>query len=395
MSKRIQAITMPKWGIEMQEGTLNTWHVAVGSTLKKGDPLLDVETEKIVNSVESPAEGVLRRVLVETGDTRPVGALLGVLTDTEVSDVEVDAFITNFKAADASFESADEAPAVAPAVVTAASDDLRVSPIAKRVAEALGIDIGLVRGTGRNGRISKDDVEAYARDNGLMTDNSATPVREDMTSMRLTIARRLLESKQSIPHYRVGIEVDATAMERLRGEFAKSNTKVSINDILLRATALALKQNERLNSHFVDKALLKFTPVDLCIAVATPGGLMTPILRAVDSKTITTIATESRALAAKARDGKLAKDDVEGGTFTVSNLGMFGIDYFDAIINPPQVAILAVGAAKPRAIVRDGKLIAASTIQLQLSCDHRVIDGAVGAKFLADLSHLLEGGDFS
>lgn len=395
MSKRIQAITMPKWGIEMQEGTLNTWHVAVGSRLKKGDPLLDVETEKIVNSVESPTEGVLRRILVEAGDTRPVGALLGVFADDEVSDVEIAVFIANFKAADASFESADEASVVAPAVAPAAGDDLRVSPIAKRVAEALGIDLGRVQGTGRNGRISKDDVEAYARENGLLTDNSAAPVREEMTSMRLTIARRLLESKQSIPHYRVGIEVDATAMEHLRAEFAKSDTKVSLNDILLRGTALALKQNERLNSHFIDKALLKFPSVDLCIAVATPGGLMTPILRAVDTKTIATIATESRALAAKARDGKLAKDDIEGGTFTVSNLGMFGIDYFDAIINPPQVAILAVGAAKPRAIVRDGKLIAASTIQLQLSCDHRVIDGAVGAKFLADLSHLLEGGDFS
>ena len=212
--------------------------------------------------------------------------------------------------------------------------------------------------------------------------------------MRLTIARRLLESKQTIPHFRIGVEVDVAAMERYRRGQEAAGSKVSFNDILLRAVAKTLLAHPTVNAHWADKELLKFPHVDLCVAVATEGGLTTPVIKSADQKDIPQIAAEVKSLAAKAKTGQLTRDEITGGTFTVSNLGMFGIDYFDAIINPPQVAILAVGAASERAIVKGGQLAVAKTMQLQLSCDHRAVDGAVGARFLADLKKCLEEGSY-
>lgn len=411
MSQRIFPITMPKWGIEMQQGTITQWHAAPGQTLAKGDTLLDVETEKIVNSVEAPIAGTLRRILAEVGAIESVGVLIAVFAAADVADAEVDAFIHGFKPADTSFEpdGGTNAPATAatPAPAAEPTDGAsKVSPIARRLAEKLGIDITQIKGTGSHGRVSKEDVEAYAASMGsgpasttgvaspasaATTSTPVAPVRERMTSMRATIARRLLESKQSIPHYRLAIDVDLTSLLALRASMnAAGVARVSVNDLLVRACAVALVQHPTVNAQLQGDEVLKFAQADICVAVASENGLVTPIVRAAEAKTVVQIAAEVADLAERARSGRLVREEITGGTFTISNLGMFGVDRFDAIINPPQVAILAVGAASDRVVARNGQAIVARVATLTLSCDHRVVDGATGAKFLATLRELVE-----
>jgi len=417
MSQRIFPITMPKWGIEMQQGTITEWHAVPGGALAKGAPLLDVETEKIVNSVEAPVAGTLRKIVAETGSTEAVGALIAVFADASVSDAEIDAFIAGFKPADASFDHADApaAPTAAPAAVDAAADgEARISPIARRIAERLGVDITQVKGTGRNGRVSKEDVEAYAASIGVQADgtpaaapaagSAAAPaaatgaagdgvVREKMTSMRATIARRLLESKQGIPHYRLAADVDLTALLARRAALRAAGTEVSVNDLLVRACALTLVKHPAVNAQLQGDEVHKFPHADIAVAVATDGGLVTPIVRSADTKSAAQIGAETGDLATRARSGKLTREEITGGTFTLSNLGMFGIDRFDAIINPPQVAILAVGAGADRVIARGGSVVVAKVATLTLSCDHRVVDGAIGAQFLQALRQTIESAD--
>jgi pyruvate dehydrogenase E2 component (dihydrolipoamide acetyltransferase) len=410
MSQKIFPITMPKWGIEMQQGTITEWHAVPGGALAKGAPLLDVETEKIVNSVEAPVAGTLRKIVAETGSTESVGALIAVFADASVPDAEIDAFIAGFKPADASFDHADAptAPTAAPAAVDAAADgEARISPIARRIAERLGVDITQVKGTGRNGRVSKEDVEAYAASIGVHADgapvaapaagSAAAPgdgvVREKMTSMRATIARRLLESKQAIPHYRLAADVDLTALLARRAALRAAGTEVSVNDLLVRACALTLVEHPAVNAQLQGDEVHKFPHADIAVAVAADGGLVTPIVRSADTKSAAQIGAETGDLAARARSGKLTREEITGGTFTLSNLGMFGVDRFDAIINPPQVAILAVGAGADRAIVRGGSVVVAKVATLTLSCDHRVVDGAIGAQFLQALRQTIESAD--
>jgi pyruvate dehydrogenase E2 component (dihydrolipoamide acetyltransferase) len=410
MSQRIFPITMPKWGIEMQQGTITEWHAVPGGALAKGAPLLDVETEKIVNSVEAPVAGTLRKIVAETGSTESVGALIAVFADASVPDAEIDAFIAGFKPADASFDHADApaAPTAAPAAVDAAADgEARISPIARRIAERLGVDITQVKGTGRNGRVSKEDVEAYAASIGVQADgtpaaapaagSAAAPgdgvVREKMTSMRATIARRLLESKQGIPHYRLAADVDLTALLARRAALRAAGTEVSVNDLLVRACALTLVKHPAVNAQLQGDEVHKFPHADIAVAVATDGGLVTPIVRSADTKSAAQIGAETGDLATRARSGKLTREEITGGTFTLSNLGMFGIDRFDAIINPPQVAILAVGAGADRVIARGGSVVVAKVATLTLSCDHRVVDGAIGAQFLQALRQTIESAD--
>jgi pyruvate dehydrogenase E2 component (dihydrolipoamide acetyltransferase) len=416
MSQRIHPVTMPKWGIEMTQGTITQWNASPGQAVAKGDVLLDVETEKIVNSVEAPVGGTLRRILADVGATENVGALIAIFADTDVPEAEIEAFIGAFKPADTGFEPDSGGTAQAPSPAAATADAAavpaptphadavgdgggKVSPIARRVAEKLGVDVSLIKGTGTHGRVSKEDVEAYAA--AMQTSptgapapasaGSAAPARERMTSMRATIARRLLESKQTIPHYRLAVDVELTALLAHRAAMNSGGAaKVSINDLLVRAVALALVRHPDVNAQLQGDEIVRFPHADVCVAVASDSGLITPVVRNADTKTAAQIAAEVTDLAERARSNRLTREEITGGTFTVSNLGMFSVDRFDAIINPPQVAILAVGAAQDRVVARDGQPAVRRMVTLTLSCDHRVVDGATGARFLATLRELVE-----
>jgi len=400
----IHPITMPKWGIEMQEGTVTAWHFAPGQPVHKGDALLEVETDKIVNSVEAPVSGVLRRILGAPGEVRAVGALIGVFADAEVPESEVDRFIGSFVAPDASFEPrapTSTAPAVTQATSAAppgadAESEARVSPIARRLALELGVDLAQVRGTGRNGRVSKQDVEAWAAArhassvSAVPSADAANPsTSERISATRATIARRLLESKQQIPHFRLGITVDAAPLVAYREALRSRGEPVSLNDLIVRACALALVQHRALNARFDGEQIVRYQDADICVAVATEAGLITPVLRAANTKRAPEIAALAAALTEKARTGRLTRGEISGGTFTVSNLGMHGVERFDAVINPPQVAILAVGAVRTAVVPREGGPAIGELMDLTLSCDHRVVDGAVGAAFLTSLRELL------
>ncbi len=390
MSQPIQAVTMPKWGIEMTEGTVNSWTAQEGQVVTRGEPLLEVETDKIVNTVEAPFPGTLRRIVAVAGEVHPVGGLIAVLAEASATEADIDTFIANFRGASVSFEPDSQAPvAAAEPAAQAAVAEQRVSPVAARLAETLGVEIAKVTGTGRNGRVMREDVEAYAAASATPADASAfTRVR--MSSARAVIARRLLESKQSIPHYRLTREVMAGALMAHRQGLRAAGAPVSVNDLIVRASALALVRHPEVNAQFAGDEILRFAHADIAIAVATPNGLITPIVRGADLLSVADIASKSAEIIRRAWAGELTREEITGGTFTVSNLGMYGLDSFDAIINPPQVAILAAGAVRERAVAQAGSVVAAAVMRLTLSADHRVVDGAVGAQFLATLADLLE-----
>jgi pyruvate dehydrogenase E2 component (dihydrolipoamide acetyltransferase) len=419
---QIAAVTMPKWGIEMVEGTINGWTVEVGQAIARGDALLDVETEKIVNTVEAPAAGVLRRQIGAVGDVYPVGVLIGVIADASIPEAQIDAFIATFKGATVNFEpdapdaaaTATTAPAAAPASGGDAAADggdgeQRVSPIARRVAEKLCVDLSQVRGTGRNGRISKEDVEAFAAaQSAAPTTSAAAPAapaaastpaaagqtRRRMSATRATIARRLLESYQNLPHFRLACDVDASRLILKKGEVSDhTSTRITVNDMLVRACSIALLRHPLVNSQLQGDEIVQFAHADIAVAVATENGLITPIVRQADTLNVAQIARATADLSERALRGALTREEISGGTFTISNLGMHGIARFDAIINPPQVAILAVGAAEERVVARNGVAVVARMMTLTLSVDHRVIDGAVGAAFLQTLRQLIEQPD--
>jgi pyruvate dehydrogenase E2 component (dihydrolipoyllysine-residue acetyltransferase) len=433
MAQAIRAVTMPKWGIEMTEGTINQWNFGEGQQVEKGAPLLEVETEKIVNTVEAPAAGTLRRIIATPGDVKPVGALIAVLADPGVSDEQVTSFIEGFRGASVTFEpdaggSADASGLERPAAIQnppgEPSGEIRVSPIARRLAESLGIDIAEVKGAGRNGRITKEDVEAYAAartaatgHGGQLQPDVAAPgarradtpppagqplppvggplpnpsTRQKMSPMRATIARRMLEATQSIPHYRLAIDVEVDRLiQQRRGLMEQTGARVSLNDMLVRASALALVAHPTLNAQLDGEEIVTFSHADIAIAVATDGGLITPVLRCADLKSLAKIGSESVDLIGRARRNALTREEITGGTFTLSNLGSYGLTSFDAIINAPQVAILAVGAARESIVVRNGAPATAQVMTLTLSADHRVVDGAQGAAFLSTLKGLIQ-----
>ena len=407
MAEALYPITVPKWGIEMQEGTITGWQVALGAVVSKGDELIDIETDKIVNTMEAPVDGIVCRQLVGEGETLKVGALLGVIATADAGDEEIEAFVRNFVPADASFgmdgddvgddingktgtpppAAAPEAPAAMPdAAAAAQGDQIRVSPVARRLAKKLGVDLATVKGTGRNGRISKEDVEAAAVAQGdahAPASAQATP----LTSRRQTIARRLVAAKQEIPHYYLTRSID------MQAALAAKTDTVSLNAIIIAAVAKALAEHPKLRCHVVENAVVQLPTIDINMAVDTEQGLSAPLLRNVDSMSLAELTKASTALAERARANQLSAADLEPGGFTVSSLGALGVESFTAIINPPQAAILAIGAIVEHPALRNGELVAERRMQVTLSSDHRVIDGADGARFLNSLAEHLETTD--
>jgi pyruvate dehydrogenase E2 component (dihydrolipoamide acetyltransferase) len=384
----IYPIAVPKWGIEMVEGTITSWNKSEGDAISKGDEVFEMESDKIVNVWDSPVDGVLRRVLVPAGDAHPVGALLGVIADAGVSDSDIDAFIAAHSSAPAEAEAAPAADAPAAKQTVQTGDAYtRSSPSVRRLADELGVDLGTVTGTGRRGRITDEDVKAAAG-GGSSTPDGVEVI--PLTATRKTIARRLTEAKQTIPHFYLTAEYELDGLLAHRAALNESgDVKVSVNDLIVWCVAQALMKEPRVNVNLVGDDIHQFSAAHVSVAIATDDGLYPATVYNADSKSPAEIATATAELADKAQTGKLAKEDISGGSFTVSNLGMYGITQFTAIVNPPMGAILALGKATQQVVVEDGEQRVATMLNATLSCDHRVIDGAVGAQYLAVLGEVI------
>ena len=422
------SVEMPRLSDTMEEGTLMKWRVSVGDQVQSGDVLADIETDKATMELQSYDDGAIAKLVAQEGQTLPVGSLILILAQ-EGEDPE-EAAKTGGNATEAPPEADTELPTDSgPSSDSAGSPEpsrpaegarVRVSPLARKIAEEHGVDLGALAaaggGSGPGGRIIKRDVLAAAegaRPSGPkpLAPGAAPPRAaaslEDRTitlsSMRKTIARRLLESKTTIPHFTVTVQVHMDALLgpggikkqlEARDLDLDLDRKLSVNDFVVRAAALALLEHPGVNASWGEDAIRQHGHVNIGIAVALPeekgGGLVVPVIRDAPSKTLAQIGAETRALATKARDTGLTPDEMSGGTFTVSNLGMFGVEHFEAIINPPQAAILAVGAGLQKPVVREGQVVPGFEMACTLSADHRIVDGAAAASFLATFRTLLE-----
>jgi len=408
-------ILMPLLSPSMTEGTLVKWLKKEGDAVKSGEVLAEVETDKATMDLEAFDSGILRKILVPEGSKVPVQSRIGII-GTKDEKIDESAPVAVAPAAPAAKkEEAKSTPAAAPtAVATAApatstpdGGRIKASPLAKKVAVEKGVQLSGLSGSGPGGRIVKKDVLNAPANGHSSSGGSAASVfgrgpiaaagSTKLSTMRSVIAKRLLESKTTIPHFYLEIEVDAKPMLDLRAQVneglagLKPPVKLSLNDFVLKAAAEAVRRVPAVNASFEGDSIRQFPDVQLSFAVAIAEGLITPIVKEAQNKTIIQISAEAKALAAKAKEGKLKPDEFQGGTFTVSNLGMLGIDRFSAIINPPQAAILAVGNIVKKPVVGPNDTIVVGYRQsITLSCDHRVVDGAVGAAYLKELRELIE-----
>jgi pyruvate dehydrogenase E2 component (dihydrolipoamide acetyltransferase) len=405
----MKKVEMPKMGDTMEEGKILHWLKTEGEQVKKGEMLAEVETDKVNIEIEAFAGGILRKILVGEGSSAPIGAAIALIgsADEPLPDDSAGRGAAAEKTVDVPARAPMPAPqpALAGSTVPGRPERIFISPIARRIAEANRLDYAGLRGSGPNGRIIKLDVEAALR--GLQAAQPA-PVPEllpldttevvevPLSAMRRTIARRLSSSMQTAPHFYVTSVIDTDRLAALRqqiNEYAAgdpSPIKVSFNDLIIRAVAKALLRMPQMNVSFAEDRILQKKAVHIGVAVALEEGLIVPVLRDADRRGILDIARESRRLAEAARDGKLRPEDFSGGTFTVSNLGMFDVDSFTAVINPPESAILAVGSITPEPAVVDGQVVVRNRMKVTLSSDHRAIDGATAARFLQEVKRLLQ-----
>lgn len=432
-------ILMPALSPTMTEGKLTKWLKSEGDDIVSGDVIAEIETDKATMEVEAVDEGTLARIVIAEGtENVPVNDVIAVLLEDGEDDSAVDTALANDDtktpepntekqetAAEKTAEKSTEktaaqtpAPRSAPAETSGGNADrIIASPLARRMAKNNNIDLSHVTGSGPRGRIVKSDIEDILSGKapitqGMNTQQTATPRTatgpdaaqlaemldiphhlEENSGMRKTIAARLLESKQTVPHYYLSVDCNLDKLLAARKEINTAGDglfKISVNDFIIKASAMALKKVPTANVSWTDQAMVVYDRADISVAVATPGGLITPIVKDADNKSLKVISEEVKDLATRARDGKLKPEEYQGGTFSLSNLGMFGISQFSAIINPPQACILAVGAGEQRAIVKDGAVVPATMMTCTASFDHRAIDGAVGAELLSAFKTFIE-----
>lgn len=424
-------ILMPALSPTMTEGNLAKWNVKEGDEVSPGDVIAEIETDKATMEVEAVEEGKIGKLLVAGGTQNvAVNAVIALLLE-EGEDAKA---IADYKPAKkeekksetgTSKEESKAAPAkaapqnnnsgagfTAPPTFTPSSEPIitdgkksavKASPLARRIAKEAGINIESLNGTGPKGRIIKADVEDAIKTGGASGRVSRNPAEYSAIpndNMRKVIANRLLQSKQHVPHFYLNVDCrldklldvrkDLNETAHIDAETGKPAYKLSVNDLIIKAVAKALKKIPQANATWTDESILLYNNVDISVAVAIDGGLITPIVKNADQKALAVISNEMKDLAARARQGKLAPEEFQGGGFSISNLGMYGIKHFNAIINPPQGCILAIGAGEQRPIVENGQIVPATVMTATLSCDHRVVDGAVGAEFLAAFKEFIE-----
>jgi pyruvate dehydrogenase E2 component (dihydrolipoyllysine-residue acetyltransferase) len=398
-------IIMPKMGDAMTEGKVVRWYKKAGDPVKKGEPVLEIETDKVNLDLEAEADGKLGELAAQEGQMVPVGGLLArILGEGESDEPQrrvtdkkdsvkkttgeyAEAIETKGPRRDRSQPQAAATPAPA-----ATESRRRSSPLARRMARDLGVPLDSLQGSGPQGRIIAKDVQGFRGAPALSP--AQVPLESKsipLSAMRRTIAKRLAESTGPIPHFYLTVDLDVTNLLSVRQQLIDiEGTKISVNDFIVRAAALALRYHPSVNASWGDDAIAQHGEVHIGIAVSTPEGLITPVVRNADQKSVREIGDEVRVLADKAKNRKLTPNEYQGSTFTISNLGAWGIEEFTAIINPPNVAILAVGAAEARAVVVDRQIVVRDRMKITMSCDHRVVDGAAGADYLKTLRQYIE-----
>lgn len=414
---KAEIVAMPKMSDTMTEGTIAAWHKKIGDSVKSGDLLAEVETDKATMEYESYNTGTLLYIGAEAGQSVKVDDVLAIIGEKDADWkklLEAHKSKSSSTSADSksvSVQQPAQTSAVAaapgkPAIVQSNDSRVKASPLAKKMAKDLGYDISQIQGTGDNGRVTRRDVENYkpsAQAVSAKEGKAAAPIilpkvvgqesYEDITlsQMRKTIARRLSESKFTAPHFYLTMEINMDKAIAARNSINEmSPVKISFNDMVIKAVAAALRQHPDVNVSWLEDKMRKNHHIHIGVAVAVKDGLVVPVIRFADNKSLSHIAAEVKDLAQKAHDKKLQPSDWEGSTFTISNLGMFGIEEFTAIINPPDACILAVGGIKETAVVKNGQLVPGNVMKVTMSCDHRAVDGAVGAAFLKTLKGLLE-----
>ncbi len=420
-------LTMPKLSPTMEAGLITKWHKNVGDQVLAGDVLFAVSTDKATVEYNALDAGFLRSILINGGEEALVGQAVAIFTLTKDEDFssykpegilpseeKEEVIVVSTKEEKVVIEKpVKEVPLAKQAAFTpeppletynfpfregSSSSRIKATPYAKKIAEKEGIDLSTVKGSGPSGRIVSGDLVLGQKSGcafGSRGEPSIAPgsyEEESLSPMRKVIGTRLQQSKSFIPHFYITQEVDAEPMMLLREQLKNGEVKVTFNDIIIRAVALTLKQHPSLNSGFnsVSQSIIRFKTIDISIAVSVEEGLITPIIRFADYKNLSQIAVEVKSLAKKAQEGKLTLEEYKGGSFTISNLGMYGISAFQGIINPPQAGILSVGGIQEKPVVRKGAVVPGHVITLSLSADHRVVDGADGAKFMKTLQKLLE-----